>query len=583
MLGTALLVGTLGLAGCGGGSGGGTSAFGNGSGGGSGGGTGGGTDPNAVTAADLSVVLTTSSGVRTESLSNSGQEKITATVTAVDANRNALANIPVTVAVDADAVATVSATKTDTSGTVVATVGTGSNRSNRVVTVTVTSGTLVRVVTFQVIGAKLTARTNPSVIAPGATGEVEFVLLDSASNPMVGQRVVVSGIDGVETVGTTGLNGNFKYGYTAPSVTATRSIRASAGGIEVVANVLVQADSTSIPSAVGIVRSASVAANPSVVPVNLTGSSNRAELRALFLTSANAPVQNVRVRFDLAGDAQSIGGTISSASNVVYTDANGVAATSYIPGARFSPTDGVTVRACWSNVDFAAGTCPNAVSTTLTVISDALSVSIGTDNKILLGDSSLDFVKRYIVQVNDSAGVAKGDVQISPSVDLLRFFKGYWQVAGPRWDQVVTASCDNEDLNRNGVSEVYSNGAIEDRNASFNLLPGRPALEPRKGDVVVSFEGSSRTNEKGQVVLRLTYPQNVGSWVSFNLVVAASGVAGTEGRANFNDTLPVLAALVTDITVEPPFRKSPYGVLTSPTVSVTSPEGKSGMLCTDPN
>ena len=123
---------------------------------------------------------------------------------------------------------------------------------------------------------------------------------------------------------------------------------------------------------------------------------------------------------------------------------------------------------------------------------------------------------------------------------------------------------------------------MEDANRSLNLVSGRPALEPRKGDVVVSFEGPSRTNSSGQVVLRLSYPQSVGSWVDFNLVVAAS-VAGTEGRANFQRVLPVRSDETSDAKAEPPFVISPYGVQASPTMLVTSPEGKSGMLCTNPN
>ena len=52
---------------------------------------------------------------------------------------------------------------------------------------------------------------------------------------------------------------------------------------------------------------------------------------------------------------------LTSGTNVVYSDANGVATTAYVPGSRFSPTDGLTVRACWSANDFAGRRrCPNA-------------------------------------------------------------------------------------------------------------------------------------------------------------------------------------------------------------------------------
>ena len=220
--------------------------------------------------------------------------------------------------------------------------------------------------------------------------------------------------------------------------------------------VLVQSGTGTIPPAAIAVQSASLAASPSVIPVNSGSTSNRSELRALFLGAGNAPVQNVRVRFDLAGDVNSIGGSVTSGTNVVYSDANGVATTAYVPGSRFSPTDGLTVRACWSENDFPAGTCPKATTATLTVISEALSVSISTNALIEIGPTGLDYIKKYLVQVNDSSGNAKAGVQVSPSIDLVRYFKGEWVVVGDKWAKVQRASCDNEDLNRNGVLQVYS-------------------------------------------------------------------------------------------------------------------------------
>jgi hypothetical protein len=67
------------------------------------------------------------------------------------------------------------------------------------------------------------------------------------------------------------------------------------------------------------------------------------------------------------------------------------------------------------------------------------------------------------------------------------------------------------------------------------------------------------------------------------MLVAASGVAGTEHRAAYQGVLPVLADAVSDPDVEPAFRVSPYGVEASPTVLTTNPAGQSGMLCTNPN
>ena len=51
--------------------------------------------------------------------------------------------------------------------------------------------------------------------------------------------------------------------------------------------------------------------------------------------------------------------------------------------------------------------------------------------------------------------------------------------------------------------------------------------------MAISFVGSSSTDSGGQVELKITYGQNVASWLEFNILVAASGVAGTEGRTSY--------------------------------------------------
>jgi hypothetical protein len=542
-------------------------------------GGGGSTTPRA---ADLSLALSA------PSLANNGTGEITATVTAVDSNRNALADIPVTVSVDSNAVAAVSGSATDDKGVVTAGIGIGADRANRTVTVTARSGGLSRTATFQVVGASLAATPLPSPIVPGASGQVTFRLTDINSNPMSGQRIVVSGVGSTEVVGTTDNSGEYIFAYTAPTTAGSVNITAAAGGVSLTQTVLVQTGSGTIPPAAVPVQSASLAASPSVVAVNTGNTSNRSEIRALFLGAGNQPVQNVRVRFNLAGDQNNIGGTLTSGDNVVFTDSNGIATTAYVPGSRFSPTDGLTIKACWSANDFNAADCPSdatatgSPTTTLTVTSEALSVSIGTDALIqVVGET---YVKNFTVQVVDSSGLAKGGVQVSPSVDLLRYFKGAWRVVGDKWEQNPHMApsdnvvCDNEDLNRNGVLQEYSNGNKEDANNSL-------ALEPRKADVAISFVGSSTTDSNGQVKLKITYLQNVASWLEFNILVAAGGVAGTEGRTSYQGVLPVLADAVADPAKAPAFQLSPYGTQPSSTVVATNPVNptQTGNLCTNKN
>jgi hypothetical protein len=261
----------------------------------------------------------------------------------------------------------------------------------------------------------------------------------------------------------------------------------------------------------------------------------------------------------------------------VYSDTNGVATSSYIPATRSSPTDGVTIRACWDYADFPVGTCPNNAKTTLTVTADPVSVTIGTNNLVQVGTSGLTYVKRYVVQVVDSSGLAKPDVQVAASIDLLQYLKGFWTLPVDKWVQTnINAVCDNEDINRNNVLEVYSNGGVEDAN-------GNGKLDPRKADVAVSFDGGSKTDANGQVVVKIEYPQNMGSWVIFDLLATAGGVTSTEGRTHYVGVLPVLSTHVNDKNNDPPFRFSPYGTLASGITVVTSPEGKSASLCTNPN
>lgn len=531
-------------------------------------------------AADLTMSLSS------PTLPNSGTQTVTVTVTAVDANRNTVSGIPVSYAVNQGATVKVSASSTDADGKSTAAVSIGDDRSNRVITVTATSGTLTKSLNIQVIGSQIRATLLPAVVSPGQAGKVQYRLTDVNGNAVAGKSIVVTGPGGVQTTGTSDANGDYEYPYTAQTA-GDLLIRASALGVEKLVTVTVLANNGTIPEVTTDVQSASVSANPSVVAVNSATTSNQTTIRALFLSAENKPIPNLRVRFDLDGDKQSIGGSFTAGNTMVYTDAAGIATTSYVPGSRFSPTDGVTVRACWDKRDFAAGTCPNEVKNTLTVIADSLSVSIGTNNQIGVDDTGLKYVKRYIVQVVDSAGLAAADVQISASVDLLQYIKGEWVPGTVRWGQVVRKTCENEDVNRNGVNEVFSNGQVEDANGSFNKPAGRPALEPRKADVALSFEGSNKTNTSGSLVLRLEYPQNIGSWVNFNLVVSASGVAGSEGRADFTGTLEVLAAHVNKLDESPPFRISPYGIQDSPlTPNPVAEPGSSRtpvFLCTNPN
>jgi hypothetical protein len=418
-------------------------------------------------------------------------------------------------------------------------------------TVRVQSGVVTRDVTVQVVGATITGTVVPAVVAPGTQGRVMFRLLDQAGNPMSSQEVRVSatGLSPETATGVTTSNGDFEFAFTAPATTGSYSVSATAGGATLTPPSLVQVQTAgAVQAASAVVASASVSANPSVVGVNQTGSTaNRTDIRALFLGANNLPVKNVRVKFDLSGDLNSIGGTFASGDATLYSDANGVVSTAYIPGSRSSPTDGVTIRACYGSTDTDPNftSCGTFSTVKLTVTAEPLGVSIGTNEFVLVDE--LTYSKKFLVSVVDSAGVAKPDVNITASVDLKNFIKGFYTVSASAWRRNTQAICPNEDVNRNGVAE-----SGEDLD-----LDGR--LEPGKSDVTVSIL-HPRTRADGTAEILVRYAKSFATWIDAEITVAASGVSGTEGRASYALLpLPAVASAFTTTDSSPAFQISPYG------------------------
>ena len=536
---------------CGGGGGSaGTSPFGSGS--GSGTGTGGCPSSGASSAAGTScpTAASLSLTLSSASIDDSGAQTVTATATATTAAGQALTGIPVAFSVDNGATFTQSSTSTGANGQSTAVVSIGADPSNRLVTVAATSGTLTAEKLFAVTGASLSGTRLPAIVAPNSAGnKVDFRLTDSNGKAIVGLPITITAGSLGTTAGTTGTNGDYSYVYTAPAATGSLDVVATAGGVSNTQTVNVQSSASSVPPATPVpVQSASVSANPSVVTTNTATTNNRTEVRTLFVSNNNAPIKNVRVRFDLNGDPASIGGTFSTGTNVVYSDDSGIATTAYIPGSRSSPTNGVTIRACYDIVDFAAGACPNVATTTITVASDPLSVTIGSNAVILNGAANLTYIRQFVILVVDASGRAKANVDIIPSIDLDTFYKGSYSRPAARWVQTAV-SCVSEDVNRNGILE-----AGEDKN-------NNGSLEPRKSDVAVTILGNGKTDDAGSAIVQIEYPQNVASWTRVKILIAATGISGTEGRATWTEILPVPDSALTAAT-PPAFVSSPYGIVT---------------------
>jgi hypothetical protein len=198
------------------------------------------------------------------------------------------------------------------------------------------------------------------------------------------------------------------------------------------------------------------------------------------------------------------------------------------------------------------------------VVSDPLSVTIGSNDKVVIGPKDLTYIRQFVVLVVDASGKAKANVDVVPSIDLDRYWKGFY-TRSTRWDQNTAAGgCTNEDGNRNGVLEA---GLNEDINHSGSL-------EPRKSDVAVTILGTGKTDDSGTATVQIEYPQNVATWARVKILVSATGVSGTEGRATWTEVLPAPATAFTG-TSFPAFGISPYGEVYFPDdpVETTFPDG----------
>lgn len=528
-----ILMTALLLASCGGGGGAGDSPF----------------NPGGGTTEVSDLVITASSN----QMQNTGSDDVTITVTAVDSDNNALGTVPVKVTADSGAIVTSSSAETDESGKISSTVSIGANKSNRVITVTAVSGTVSKSVQIQVTGTSVSMVLNPAVVPPNAAANIQIRVVDGAGNAMANQAVTVAaaGLSPAEATGTTDSNGSFVYAYTAPAATGDYTVTVTAAGDSDQQTLQVQTTGTK-PIVTEAIASASVAADPSVVAVNLPDSTaNRAEIRALFVGADNKPIPNVRVLFDLGGDPNNVGGTFTAGggSQPLYSNENGIVTTAYVPGTRSSPTDGVTIRACYgvSDTDPDLATCANSATKTLTVTSEALNVTIGTNAVITVNE--LTYTKQLNVSVVDASGAAKADVNLVASVDLPFFRKGSYALGIDGWGKTGQIICPNEDINRNGVLE---DGEDDNSNGT---------LEPRKADVRIRLL-SSKTDATGSAILEVTYDQDHGSWLDAVITVSASGISGTEGRATYALTpVPVDAAQIKNTNGSPAFANSPYGVV----------------------
>lgn len=342
------------------------------------GGGGGGTTP---TLTDLVVVLSANS------VANTGTETVTATISAVDANRNAMADVPVTVSVNNNAIAVPDATKTDASGKITAQVAIGSDRSTRTITVTAQSGALTRTATFNVVSvgpvataADLVLTLSASSVSNSGTETITATVtaVDGNRNALAGVPVSVAVNNNaiVEVNGTsTGADGKLtaKVGIGADRSNRVVVVTATSGSITRTANLSVtQSVNNVVASDVVLVLSASAVNNSGSGAVVATATALDANRNALpgaplvISADANAVVTASGPVTDTNGNVTAsvgVGSDRSARTITVTARSGGITRTAQLQVTTNPVTSLPTLELALSSVTVSAATPATATAT----------------------------------------------------------------------------------------------------------------------------------------------------------------------------------------------------------------------------
>ena len=278
------------------------------------------------------------------------------------------------------------------------------------------------------------------------------------------------------------------------------------------------------------------------------------------VTDANSnPVKNQVVDFSILLDPSS--GSLSSPTAV--TDSSGRAVTVYTAGATSTAQDGVQIQAVIQ------GTAITALEN-LTVARKELFISLGTGNDINEPNQA-QFRKEWVVQVTDADGNAVNGVNVQVSINSLQWIQGCYVQGTTQWVQMVTAVCDDEDSNRNGVLDTFPTVPVdEDFNSNGRIEAGNIALVAAQGGIA-GQAANVVTDITGSALVDVFYPQNYHGWVRVEIEAKAS-VAGTETRRTVSFVLDAKAADIVNLQASPPGQFSPFGRQVDGGQCTTAPE-----------
>jgi hypothetical protein len=354
---------------------------------------------------------------------------------------------------------------------------------------------------------------NANVEIPLNSNRTVTVRWTQAGVPVTGQQIDFSTTRGVLTPSSATTDASGEASVTIASANAGgASITASTNGgpstqraVEFVATV---ADSIDVQ------------ADPFTIAPN-----EQATVTAIIRDPNNNLVKNKQVVFqldDVTGGALSVGSA--------ETDSQGRAQTVYTASSTTSASGGVVITA------FVQDTPAVADSTALTVARREVFLSFGTGNT-MSEPSPAEYDLPFVLFVTDADSNGVAGVQVQLSLHSTHYLKGYWtpDAVNDVWVATTTVTCDDEDVNTNGVLD-----AGEDFNGNLHVEAGN----------IASIVADATTDDSGKVLFDIIYPQQYGAWLDVRLEAKAT-VQGTETTESMTFVLPVLAADVDSLDESP--------------------------------
>lgn len=258
-----------------------------------------------------------------------------------------------------------------------------------------------------------------------------------------------------------------------------------------------------------------ISASPTTVAIG-----GDSEVRAIVRDAKGNPVENQQVFFSSSG--------ASPFPQIATTNSSGVAVSKFTADKVPSGQGAVEIKAEMPTFGLSA-------TSNLTISGSPVQVSIGLNDKIETIESPPTY--RYVmsVTVKDSNGSPVPGQLVTMSLAIPEYRKG-WYDLGTLWVQSVTATCDAEDPNGNGVVDPLEIGDVN----------GNKVLDPQNGTTIRAANSTAvgstfnvKVGDDGRAAIWLEYPKSEASWLKVDVSATAS-VSGQNAVAHstFYTTVP---------------------------------------------